>query len=59
MHHIHPVLTLYSPVVTLCTSWFNIQQYYVLPTQHIYVFCLDLRKKQRLFPHTTLTDWFL
>ena len=24
---------------------FNIQQFYVLPTQCIYVFCLDLRKK--------------
>jgi len=32
-------LTLYSPVVTLCTT---IQQFYVLPTQCIYVFCLDL-----------------
>ena len=38
---------------------FNIQQFYVLPTQCIYVFCVDFRKKQPLFPHTALTDWFL
>jgi len=37
---------------------FNIQQFYVLPTQCIYVFCVDLRTK-RLFPYTALTDWFL
>jgi len=38
---------------------FNIQQFYVLPTQCIYVFCVDLRKKQLLFPYTALDDWFL
>jgi hypothetical protein len=37
---------------------FNIQQFYVLPTQCIYVFCLDLRTNG-LFPYTVLTDWFL
>jgi len=37
---------------------FNIQQFYVLPTQCIYVFCVGLRKKQQLFPYTALTDWF-
>jgi hypothetical protein len=30
-----------------------------LLTQRIYVFCVDLRKKQRLFPYTALTDWFV
>ena len=30
-------------MVTLCTTGFNIQQFYVLPTQFIYVFCVDLR----------------
>jgi len=39
---------------------FNIQQFYVLPTHCLYVFCLDLRtNKQRLFTYTELTDWFL
>jgi len=38
---------------------FNIQQFYVLPSQFIYVFCVELRKNQQLFPYTTLTDWFL
>ena len=50
MHHIHPVLTLYNPVVTLCTSWFNTQQFYVLPAQHIYAFCVDLRTNSDYFP---------
>jgi hypothetical protein len=32
-------------------------KFYVLPTQCIYVFLVDLNK-QRLFPYTVLTDWF-
>jgi len=38
---------------------FNIQQFYVLPTQCIYVFFCGSQNKQRLFPYTALTDWFL
>ena len=38
---------------------FNIQQFHVLPTQCIYVFYVDLRTKQRLFPYTALADWFV
>jgi len=30
-------------------SQFNIQQFYVLPTQCIYVFCVDLRTKSHHF----------
>ena len=38
---------------------FNIQQFYVLPTQlYLCVLC-GSENKQRLFPYTTLTDWFL
>ena len=37
---------------------FNIQQFYVLPTQCIYVVCVS-ENKQRLFPYTALTDWFV
>ena len=37
---------------------FNIQQFYVLPTQCIYVLC-GSENKQQLFPYTALTDWFL
>ena len=66
-------LTLYSPVVTICTaqwslyvphsghymySQFNIQQFHVLPTVYLRVLC-GSQNKQRLFPCTTLTDWFL
>jgi len=29
---------------------FNIQQFYVLPTQCIYVFCVDLRTNRDYFP---------
>ena len=29
---------------------FNIQQFYVLPTQRIYVFCVDLRTNSDYFP---------
>ena len=29
---------------------FNIQQFYVLPTQYIYVFCVDLRTNSDYFP---------
>jgi len=38
-------------------SQFYIQQFYVLPTQFIYVFYVYLRKKARLFPYRALTDW--
>jgi len=37
---------------------FNIQQFYVLPTQCMYVL-YGSQNKQPLFPYTTLTDWFL
>ena len=33
-----------------CTTRFNIQQFYVLPTQCIYVFCVDLRTNSDYFP---------
>ena len=32
-----------TPVITIRTARLNIQQFYVLPTQCIYVFCVDLR----------------
>ena len=38
---------------------FNIQQFYVLPTQCVYVFLRGPENKQRLFPYTALTDWFV
>jgi hypothetical protein len=36
---------------------FNIQQSCILPTQCIYVFCVELRTNGDYFP--ILTDWFL
>ena len=56
---------MYRTAVTTCTAqWslyvphsghylyrqFNIQQFYVLPTQCIYVFCVDLRTNSHYFP---------
>ena len=56
---------MYRTVVTICTAqWslyvphnghymyrqFNIQQFYVLPTQCIYVFCVDLSTNSHYFP---------
>jgi hypothetical protein len=56
---------MYRTVVTICTAqWslyvphssyftyrqFNIQQFHVLPTQCIYVFCVDLRTNSDYFP---------
>ena len=41
---------MYRTVVTICTTRFNIQQFYVLPTQCIYVFCFDLRTNSHYFP---------
>jgi hypothetical protein len=34
----------------MCAVRFNIQQFYVLPTQCIYVFCVDLRPNRDYFP---------
>ena len=44
-------LLLEGPVVTLnMYARLNIQQFYVLPTQCIYVFCVDLRTNSDYFP---------
>jgi len=43
-------LTFSSPVVTICTTIFNIHKFYVLPTQCIYVFCMDHRTNSNYFP---------
>jgi len=37
---------------------FNIKNLYVLPTHCIYVSCMDLRKKQRLFRYATQLSGF-
>ena len=36
-------------VVTVCTTPFNIRTFCVLPTQSIYVFCVDLRTNSDYF----------
>jgi hypothetical protein len=40
---------IYSSVVTIHTTRFNIHKFYVLPTQCIYVFCVDLRTNSDYF----------
>jgi len=37
-------------VITICTTRFNIQHLYVLPTQCIYASCVDLRTNSDYFP---------
>ena len=41
--------TVLSPVVIIRTTRFKIQQFYVLPTQCIYVFCVDVRTNSDYF----------
>jgi len=43
---------------TVSNNSFDIQQFYILPTECIYILC-GSENKQRLFPYTALTDWFL
>jgi len=43
-------ITLQTSVVTICTTRFNMQQFYVLPPQCIYVFCVDPRTNSDYFP---------
>ena len=43
---IHPV----NPSGHYMYHQFNIQQFYVLPTLYIYVFCVDLRTNSDYFP---------
>ena len=46
-------------MVTIRTTMFNTHKFYVLPTQlYLCVLC-GSENKQRLFPYTALTDWFL
>ena len=40
----------YVPLVTVRTDRFNIHKFCVLPTQYIYVFCVDLRTNSDYFP---------
>ena len=42
-------VNLLKPKTYFIYSQFNIQQFYVLPTQFIYVFCVDLRTNSDYF----------
>ena len=41
------------------SGYYMYHKLYVLPKQCNYVFLYGPQNKQRLFPYTTLTDWFL
>ena len=43
------ILTHSGSLVTICTTRFNIQQFYVLSTQRMYVFCVYLRTNSDYF----------
>ena len=49
--------TLHTPVVTICTARYNIQQSYVLPTQCICVFCMVLRTNSHYFTSRVLYEF--
>ena len=49
-------LTLYSPVVTICTASLTFTIIRSAHTVYLCVLCVS-EKKQRLFPYTALTDW--
>ena len=48
--HVEKLVQVYNTVVTTRTKSFNIQQFYILPAQRIYVFCVDLRTNSDSFP---------
>ena len=52
----HAGLTRSRPVASLYTTKYKLQVFHVLPTQCVCV-CMDLRKKQLLFPYTIMTHW--
>ena len=53
------LLATWRSVLTSCTNRLNIQKFYVLPKQCIYVFCLDLRTNSDYFPiHHKLTGFY-
>ena len=39
----YSILNLYGPAVTLYTTRFNVQKFYVRATKYIFAFCMDLR----------------
>ena len=43
----------------MCTAGFSIQHFHVLPTQCIYVFCVDLRTNSDYFPIQHLLTGFI
>ena len=45
-------------MVTTHASLFKIKTFYILPTECIYVFYVDLRTNSA-YPFTELTGWFL
>ena len=51
-------INLLKPTGHVMHQQFNIQQLYVLPTLYLYVLYFS-ENKQRLFPYTALTDWFV
>jgi len=51
--------TPFGKLVTIRTTSFNINTFYVLPTQCIFCVLYGSENKQRLFLYTALTDCFL
>ena len=48
-HVFRRISTVQIPVVALCTTKFNTLKFYVLHTQCVYMFCVDLRTNSDYF----------
>ena len=44
------LLTLQNSVVTICTTRFHSQKFYIQPTQYVFVFSMDLRTNSDYLP---------
>jgi hypothetical protein len=47
--YLHHSAMSHTKKVTICTTRFNVHKFYVLPTQCVYVLCMDLRTNSDYF----------
>ena len=57
-NYLNKILTLYSTVVTICTTSYHSAILRSTHTVYLRVLC-GSQNKQRLFPYIALTDWFV
>jgi hypothetical protein len=52
------IFVLCNLVTTLRSTGFNVKKFYILPSQFIYVFCMDLGTNSDYFPVGNISAWF-